>query len=160
MDTKHTAVGLGCDKQWAGIYLHSLLGKSHLMTENDDNDWLDVDNLGQVRKGDVIKSIYRALTVFGIADHVDKNGNWRNQRDGLLIPVAEACFQIMQTADNVAMELLPTAGTMIAVTVDGVEQVLIWTAELNWSNADTGEAASTTTRWNSWRLLTGQVNHA
>lgn len=128
------------------------------MNDIKDDVWLDVDSLGEVRKGDVVKSIYKALTVFGIADHLDKYGNWRNQRDGLLIPVIDACFQIMQTADNVAIELMPTSGTMIAVTIDAVEYVLVWHALLGWSDAGSGEPINTTTRWDSWRLLSGGVN--
>ena len=128
------------------------------MTETDDDVWLTGDRLGDVKKGDVIKSIYHALTVFGIADHVDTNGDWRNQRNALLIPAYDACFQIMQTDDNIAMELMPIPGTMIAVTLDGVEHVFIWQAALGWSYAATGEPVSMTSRWDSWRLLTGEVN--
>jgi len=126
------------------------------MTEEDDV-WLGGDSLGTVKQGDVVKSIYRALTVFGIADHVDKNGDWRNQRDALLIPVEGACFQIMQTTDNLTMDLMPSTGTMIGVTVNGIEHVLIWSDPLGWSYAHTGEPVETTSHWESWRLLAGEV---
>lgn len=127
------------------------------MTENESDVWLTADDLGTVKPGDVIKSIYRALTVFGIADHIDKNGTWRNQRDALLIPAAEACFQIMQTTDNLTMDLMPTTGTMIGATINGVEHVLIWSEPLGWSYAHNGEPVDTTSHWESWRLLAGEV---
>ena len=126
------------------------------MTEEDDV-WLGGDDLGTVKKGDVIKSIYRALTVFGLADHVDKNGNWRNLHDALLIPAQAACFQIMQTGDDIAVELMPTQGTMIAVTFDHIEHVLIWSTSTGWSYATSGEPVDADSHWDSWRVITGQV---
>ena len=125
------------------------------MTEDDV--WLGVGDLGTVKKGNVIKSIYRALTVFGLADHVDKNGNWRNLHDALLIPAQATCFQIMQSGDDIAVELMPTPGTMIAVTFDHVEHVLVWSASIGWSYATSGEPVDVDSHWDSWRLLAGKV---
>ena len=120
--------------------------------------WLESDDLGMVKQGDVIKSIYRALTVFGVAHHVDRNGNWRNSQDALLIPAAHSCFQIMQNTNDISVELMPTPGTMIAVTTDGVEHVLLWSKDAVWLSATTGDPIAADSHWDAWRLLAGEVN--
>ena len=112
--------------------------------------------MGYIRPGDVIKSIYNGLTVFGVADHIDGSGNWRNAHDGLLVPVDQACWEQITPEVDVFTEMKPERGTMLVVTSNGAEHTILWNGK-DWVNTGDGEPIDVTAEWSRWRVVSGAV---